>query len=292
MFGWLKHLVASRAQADTPRAADASPKVPEPSFTLPEEFLNIAFVLLSEAPSEFSLLNTLADAGMTLDKDSSPASSDDPLSFFASRDGRTYLISLAPYAIPAEEAESNTHPFFFPEPDALQGYSHHLVVADLPSFATRPAPRNTGEAVEAIAAHATLLAHLLGLPEALGVYSGRTATTYDAATFRGAVLDDPLPALFIAPLWLTSDKQEWHFYSYGLKDIGMPEVQVIAPRSSCQNPQEVYAYLMDIIGYIAQGNRIHAGETLGRSAQEKFTTSWAPWLVDDSYTALQINLNL
>ena len=91
---------------------------------------------------------------------------------------------------------------------------------------------------------------------------------------------------------MQADDEKMYFYTFGMKDIGYPEVQVIKQASDSMDPEEIYSYLMDILAYIINGNPIRAGETLGRTAEEKFTTSWQPWIIENEVTALQIDLNL
>lgn len=270
--------------------------VPEPSLELPEDPMNLSFVLLKGSPTEDAIRQLIIAAGMTLDEDhddDEETGEDDntPLTFFASRNGWTYMVSLFPSPVPDKEAEGLAHPFFC-DADEIEGYDAHLIVASMFGMSDRPAPTSREEAVEAITEHSTLVAHLLGLPEAVGIYSGRTATTYNAKTFRNAVLEMPFPPIFISPLWVNNDGEKMYFYTFGMKDIGYPEVQVIKSLSDTMDPDQLYGYLLDILAYIINGNPIRAGETLGRTAEEKFTTSWQPWIVEKDVTALQIDLNL
>lgn len=293
MFGWLKRTFGSEKSSSAASSYGATSTAPEPSFTVPEESTNLSFVLLKGSPTEENLRETLIHAGLTIDEHDDAESSDEdaPLTFFASREGVTYMISHFPAPIPDGEAEAVAHPFFC-DSDSIEGYDQHLIVAAMYSLSERSEPSTTEEAIAAISDHADVVAHLLGLPEAVGVYSGRVATTFDARSYRQAVLEDPFPPIFISPLWVNTDGTNMHFYSFGLKDVGLPDLQVIKRPSDNIDPNEIYGYLMDILAYILQGNRIHAGETLGRTAEEKFTTSWQPWVVDEEETALQIDLNL
>lgn len=294
MFGWLKRTLGSEKSSSPKDSYGVMSTVSEPSLELPEDPMNLSFVLLKGTPTEDAIRQLIATAGLTLDENPDEETGEDddtPLTFFASRNGWTYMVALFPSPVPDEEAEGLAHPFFC-DSDEIEGYDAHLIVASMFGMSDRPAPASRAEAVEAITEHSTLVAHLLGLPEAVGVYSGRTSTTFDAGSYRSAVLDDPFPPIFISPLWVNSDGEMMYFYTFGMQDIGYPEVQVVKSLSDDMDPQQLYAYLMDVLAYIINGNPIRAGETLGRTAEEKFTTSWQPWIVDKDVTALQIDLNL
>lgn len=296
MFGWLKRSRRSEESSSPKDSYGVMSTVPEPSWELPEDPMNISFVLLKGTPTEDAIRQLIIAAGMTLDEDvdddeETSEDEDTPLTFFASGNGWTYVVSLFPSLIPDKEAEGLAHPFFC-DSDEIEGYDAHLIVASMYGISKRPTPTSTAEAVEAITEHSTFVAHLLGLPEAVGVYSGRTCTTFDAGSYRSAVLDDPFPPVFISPLWVNSDGKKMYFYTFGMQDIGYPEVQVIKSLWDDMDPEHLYAYLMDVLAYIINGNPIRAGETLGRTAEEKFTTSWQPWIVEKDVTALQIDLNL
>lgn len=277
MFGFFK------------RSWSRGPSTPEPDGEVDVEVI-LGFVLLKGDTSLPEVVAHLTGAGVSVDADQAGGTQDDT-TVFCHLGGHALSVSLFDAPVPDQEAENLAHPLFFPgAQERLAGYDRHLVVARLGTLSEpEVGVHDVATALAAIKAHATVTAHLLGLKQAVGVYSGRVGTTYAPEVFRGAVLEDAPRSVYVAPTWLRHGERPGTVtsYTFGLSDLGLAELQVTDTRLDAE---EVFVYLSDITEYILSGARIRAGETLGRTNEERLPTRWAPWLVDAEVTALQIEM--
>lgn len=271
------------------RSWDQDPRVPEPGGEVDVEVI-LGFVLLKGEVTLPEVVTLLVGAGVCVDADQAGGAQED-VTVFCHLGGHTLSVSLFDAPVPDQEAENLAHPLFFPRAqERLAGYDRHLVVARFGSLSEpEVATHDATSALAAIEAHATVSAHLLGLEQAVGIYSGRVGTTYAPEVFRAAVLEDAPRSVYVAPTWLRQGTRPGTVtsYTYGLSGLGLAELQVTDSRLDAE---EVFVYLSDVTEYILSGARIRAGETLGRTAEERLPTRWAPWLVDPEITALQIEM--
>lgn len=292
MFRWFARLFGKGDIVSTHGGSCATPG----SSQLPENPVIVGFLLLKGTPRAEDILAILEASGLCYGEDAStPQVTDDGDVLFpiVYSDGYAYTVSLVPSPIGQREAEKHVNRAFFPEGEEhLAGYDHHMLVSYYASLSEQPAPASSEEMAAAIDAHARVCAHLLALPQAVGFYSGRTGNTYSAKVFRQVALEKPYRPGVIAPVRIVEDGPVVSLYSTGLEDCGIPEIQVVGRADEVGDTNLVFNYLGNIINYQLAGNRIAAGETLGRTAHELFMTSWAPWVGDPAKTALQLDIHI
>lgn len=200
-------------------------------------------------------------------------------------------ISLTEAPFSGGEAQGALHPVFAgDDPEAIAEHHAFLLVAGMPGISKDDADDGAPLShLDAGINHVQIVRGLLRLEEAVGYYSGDVGTTYGKEPYLEITeAENPFAAAFLAPVWIGQREDgAWNASSTGLTKLGIPEIQVVG--STC-DPDELFAYLMDIVEYLLGGARIRAGETLGREENEKITTSWQPSIVDEEETALQLEM--
>ena len=261
---------------------------PEPAYEMSDGPV-IGYVLLREAVSREQIFDALNDH-----------ISDDEVFEWDAADGDTVActinglwvpISLTDAPFPGGEAQGALHPVFAgDDPEAIEQHRAFLLVAGMPGISKGGSDDGAPLShLDAVINHVQVVRGLLRLEEAVGYYSGDVGTMYGKEPYLEITeAENPFAAAFLAPVWIGQREDgAWNASSTGLTKLGIPEIQVVG--STC-DPDELFAYLMDIVGYLLGGARIRAGETLGRDENEKIMTSWQPSIVDEEETALQLDM--
>ena len=205
--------------------------------------------------------------------------------------GLWVAISSTDAPFPEGEAQGVLHPVFAgDDPEAIAEHRAFLLVAGMPGLSKGDSDDEAPLShLDAVINHVQIVRGLLRLEEAVGYYSGDVGTTYGKEPYLEITeAEDPFAAAFLAPVWIGQREDgAWNASSTGLTKLGIPEIQVVG--STC-DPDDLFSYLMDIVGYLLGGARIRAGEALGRDENEKIMTSWQPSIVDEEETALQLEM--
>lgn len=218
----------------------------------------VGFVLLS-APSwdpEQYRADLKADWGVDCGCDGSEK---DPLVWDVG--GMMAAVSLMESPVPGGEAEANAaNNYMWPEAvEAARSHRAHLVVAVLGKEA--PLKERGLLLVKIIAACCKQKA-------VLGVYT--SGTVFQPQFYiEGAEMmkDGGLPVLNWIYFGLYKSEGGWNSYTYGMKNFGKDEMEVLDARD---DPQNVRGFLLDMAYYVLSENvTLLDGETIGFDASQR-----------------------
>lgn len=197
-------------------------------------------------------------------------------------EGGMVSVGLLPTPIPGREAErsaSQSACAFAVGGYVLAPHAAHLVVFSAWSMPNVVACRLH---------HTRVVAALAKAAGAVAVYEGAAGATHDAAFYLDVVRSDGLPV----ELWtgvrvaVTGDSVE--FLTLGLEALQLPELLVSAP---VNQREDALSFLFVVAGYLAQrGEAIAAGETVGRSATEKYVVADVPSPLDPARRVMRVDM--
>lgn len=256
--------------------------------TLPPGETAVGFALFSgDLPTEDTLVSTLSeafgpDAGVTVERGI----------VCAQLGALSLYVSPMPGPVPDGEASANCHPLYGQNVDEIAAHRTHLLLAAavVDGDGLPDDDRNARLAVQGGLGYAA--ASLLGLPGAVGYYTG--GTTFHAGLYRESVLEslngDEPPSAVLAPVWVRPEADgRYVAYTYGLAALGHPELQT-PPLDA--DPNDLFWTLSMFADYVASGATLHAGQTIGRDENEKWAITAAPWVVDATVPAVTIEMAL
>lgn len=247
--------------------------------------MRVSFVLLSEAVS----LNGEAIARSHLDQ-SPDATRLVPeevgeggiLCLRLQDDSGDVILAPVPAPIPTGEVESaatRSLANFSSEP-GLAPHAAHVIV----TF--------RDEAKRSPAAEAKLLAQVTAAVAqatgAVGVYWGMGHVAHPAAFFIDTVreLEFPLPVL--TGLSVARDSKGLSFLSVGMDQFELPDVLLLADKAQGGGAIE---FLFDLEGYaLKRGKALPEGDTVGRTAEERFKVRYVPSPLDASVQVAQVDM--
>lgn len=148
------------------------------------------------------------------------------------------------------------------------------------------------EAQRAPAAEAHLLAQVTAAVAhatgAVGVYWGMGYVAHPAAFFIDAVreLKFPLPAL--TGLSVGRDGNSLSILGMGMEQFGLPNMLVLADRAQ---GGEAMQFIFDMQGYVLRlGKPLPDGDTIGRTAEERFPVRYVPSPADPSVQVVRVDM--
>lgn len=200
---------------------------------------------------------------------------------FADGQGRAFLAVLPP--IPGGEAEA----------------ARRFSVGSLRDGAVEPPPHAAhvlvtlvgADGLEGLRRLTMVAAAVARATEATGVHWGGGHVTHDAAFFLDVAKDlgpDDLPMILWSGVSIARDARGPSLLSLGMEQLGQPELLVSAGRTE---PRAALAFFFDLLTYAARrGAAVAAGETVGRSADERLPVRAAPSPVDPERTVWCVDL--
>ena len=243
--------------------------------------MNLAFVLLAE-PKYFKgeevtrAFETFAAPGQQLlvkqepGKDSAAA----VLEFEFPPDGRALLVTM-PYSVPNEEAEEGAQ-FSVSSIGTgwtLPKHNAHIVV--------NLRDTSSSSALESLSRFTSLLAAVVKASGAVGIYWGNAGATHDPEFFVSiAESPDIVPRILLWTGVSIANQTDGgvSILSLGMKQLDLPDLLLIAPKSSKDASLETF---FELLGYAVElGRPIPEGETVGRSDAERLPVSYVPSPVD------------
>jgi hypothetical protein len=129
------------------------------------------------------------------------------------------------------------------------------------------------------------VAHATG---AVGVYWGMGHVAHPAAFFIDTVreLNFPLPVL--TGLSVARDSKGLSLLGVGMDQFGLPDMLVLAEKA---RGSEAMEFLLDMQGYLLQhGKPLPDGDTVGRSAEERFPVRYVPSPTNASVQVAQVDM--
>ena len=222
-----------------------------------------SFVLFSsDEPDVVALAEALSTSFTEVDVTAASDSTDRLVTAQLGLD--TVFVAIAASAIPDDEALGACHPIWWDDPAPVAGHASHAIVAvrsaDEPGEDPRAhALRQSLTATEAVAA-------LLGLPDAVGVYSGPAGATFPPEGYRDLVATSLAEPALPTELWVTTwlephDDETVTGYTHGLASFGHADLVI---EDSTADPADIYHLLASLAAHIVEsGEHLMPGQTLG-----------------------------
>ena len=193
-------------------------------------------------------------------------------------------VILAPIPMPIAtgevEAAAALSLASFSSMPGLAPHAAHVIVTfrDL-------ARRSPAAEAQLLAEVTAAVAHVTG---AVGVYWGMGHVAHPAAFFIDAVreLNLPLPAL--TGLSIARDGRGLSILGVGMEQFGLPNMLVLADKAQGNEAME---FLLDMQGYVLKREKpLPDGDTVGRTAEERFQVSYVPSPTDASVQVVQVDM--
>jgi hypothetical protein len=186
-------------------------------------------------------------------------------------DGCPAFISLMPKPIPWSELEGPcaTAWWWREAAERMKGHTHHSIVGLL---------GDTGDIVKNHIWLSQLVAAVATQADAAGIYWAEGTLVHEPQAFAdqaaALTLGDIEPQLWVDLQLEQNDDDSYRFFTTGLSSLNRPELEVDRSR---KDPQEILQFCYAIICYLLNsGQEIKAGETIGRTEQEKVNVAFAP----------------
>lgn len=213
------------------------------------------------------------------DQDGEPASL---LSFIGPGDAML-MAMLLPMPIPDREAEENVRYSLssFKDGWELPPYEAHLVVTMM---------GGTGSPADTMSLFTAFIAALTATSSAVGVYWGNAGATH-AREFVLAIAEEKESAPRLM-LWsgISIAREEdgrLSLLSLGMRQLGLPDL-LLTPRTL--PPGDAIMTVYDLLAYcLSLGKPIPAGNTIGRTADERIPVRYVPSPRDQSVTVMHVD---
>lgn len=136
--------------------------------------------------------------------------------------------------------------------------------------------------------HTHVVAALARAAAALAVYEGAAGATHGAAFYFEVARSDDLPVKLWTGVRVTTTGASVEFLTLGLEALQLPELLVSAPANQ---REDALSFLFEVAGYLAhRGEAIAAGETVGRSATEKYRVAHVPSPLDPAKQVMRVDM--
>jgi hypothetical protein len=232
---------------------------------------NLAFVLLSEPelpnPDEIvRCFSAFASPGETLQNEKEETQHEPSRQVLSLRlsTGELCFVALMTIAVPNGEAESGAQFSLssFRDGWKLPAHKAHLVVT---FRAAAGAP-----SVVSVSRFTSVLAAVMRVSRAVGVYWGNASATHDSEFFISVAEDQgiiPRISLWTGVSIARERDGRLSVLSLGMKQLGLPNLLLVAGPESESTALET---MFDFLGYVAdRGAPIPEGETVGRTDDER-----------------------
>jgi len=251
--------------------------------------MNIAFVLLSasalpKGEDVERAFATYASKGQTLRLSSRKPKNPDGEALEFDTEGNGYaLVALMPAPVPKQEADAAARYSV----SALGGrwklplHKAHLVVV----------AQGDGSPLERLGAFTSILAAVAEASPAVGVYFGGAGASHDPKFFRELAHEHDVRSRL--PLWsgvsiARETDGRLSLLSLGMKQLELPDLLLVASR---EKADEAVPMLYDLLAYVvSRGGPLADGDTVGRTAAEKFPVHYVPSPVDPKVKVWRVEL--
>jgi len=247
--------------------------------------VDLAFVLLknSELPSGDTIVKNFANfraEGETITRLVTKPSKDDAgqlLEFDLGPCG-TAFVTLLPVPVPKGEADDAARYSISAVGTnwKLPPHAAHLLVTLSGSGAATTVAR--------LSCFTSLLAAVSKSSTAVGIYWGNAGATHDPAFFASVAKNFDLTSRLMLWSGISIAREadgRLSLLSLGMKQFDLPDLMLIAPKS--MKGQAALATFFDLLAYEAErGKPIPAGETVGRTADERIPVEYVPSPLDNN----------
>lgn len=189
-------------------------------------------------------------------------------------DNCTVAISLMPAAIPGIESQCQGL-WWWPEAaEEIKTHNNHILVALMNA--------DDLDAVDTALLATRIAACVAEDVDAIAVNWGAAGVVHKADVFiddaRKASRDNLPILMWVGSHLFKSEDDEPGIFTYGLAELGFPEVEVPAAPLP---PSELIPFVLDFASYmVGSGVRFEDGETMGRTADEKWQITFGPSMID------------
>ncbi len=190
--------------------------------------------------------------------------------------GAMVAISLMPGPIPWDSLETPcSSAWWWPgATETMRNHTHHFIVAMV----------NRGEfdAVQASVVTTRIAGRLAERVDAVGVYWGAGGVVQSAEVFceqaAKARVDDIPTLLWIGLHPAKNEQGQAAAFTTGMESLGFKEIEI---PGTPLDAMEMIEFLMGTTGYIIENRlQLEEGETVGRTADEKYTVKYGESMLD------------
>jgi hypothetical protein len=260
-----------------------------PSLSAQSKNMRFAFVLLSEPrlPKGEDVVKSFSgfakNGQSLLPGAKGDKQTDSEILEFQLRPKGKVFVMLLPAAVPGSEAQDAVRNSLSSLGTGwkLPNHKAHLIVTcDCP-----------GDAIESLSLVTSVLAAVVDASATVGVYWGDAGATHDPKFFLTVAREPELDSLIM--LWTgVSVAHEpdgrLSLLSLGMKQLGLPDLLLIAPNSMGNDSLEVF---FSFLTYVAQrGKALPEGDTVGRTPTEKLPVHYVPSPIDPKTKVWRIEL--
>jgi hypothetical protein len=211
-----------------------------------------------------------------------PMEAQDALAF--DLNGNNAAIGLVPKPIPWEELEGPCETaWWWPEAaQELRDHTHHAIVF------------LAGDEGNVVSRHVDLThltAAVAEVTDSAGIYWGGGTVVHKPEHFideaRQLARDAVAPHLWIDMRLEQNDDDSYRFFTTGMSQFDKPEIEIARTEKS---PQDVLEFCHDMVYYIlSQDKSIAAGETVGRTSDERIEVSHGASMFDETQNVMRLN---
>jgi hypothetical protein len=135
------------------------------------------------------------------------------------------------------------------------------------------------------------LAAITQASHAVGVYWGSAGATHNAEFFTSTARRTgimPRITLWTGLSVVGEQDGRMSILSHGMKQLNLPDLLLVAPKSAGNNALEVF---FDLLAYVAErGEQLPEGDTVGRTADEKLPVHYVSSPVDPTKKVWRVEL--
>ena len=148
---------------------------------------------------------------------------------------------------------------------------------------------STASHVKRLLHQTRIVAALTKATGATGVYEGNARATHDPEFYVDVVSDSSvLPLMLWTGISLVRKPAATELLTLGMSQLELPDVLLVAPPSEAN---AALAFVFDLVGYVVErGSAIPAGETVGRTAEEKLEVAYVASPLDPSARVMRVEL--
>lgn len=201
-------------------------------------------------------------------------------------DGVSTMIGLMPTPVPGGEAEQAAALSVCAL--ASGGYQPAPHVAHLTVFSRTFSGAASMKPAARLLRHTRAVAALVEAASAIAVYDGSGQATHSAEFFLEVVRGMQMPVMVWTGLSVATTTSSVEFLTLGLQQLQLPELLLSAPRGQAD---EALPFLFELVDYMAErGCKIEVGQTVGRSATEKYVVAYVPSPLDPAKRVMRVDM--
>lgn len=203
---------------------------------------------------------------------------------FIGPDNAMLMAALMPMPIPNGEAEDNVRFSLssFKEGWKLPAYQAHVMVTMM---------GGAGSPVATMATFTAFVAAVTAASTAVGVYWGNAGATHSREFLLGAAeeKDSPVRLMVWSGISIArEDDGRLSLLSLGMSQLGLPDL-LLTPKKS-MSPGDAIMTVYDLLAYcLSLGKPIPAGNTIGRTADERIPVRYVPSPRDPSVKVMHVD---